>query len=108
MEVFVGVSTMVLDKFILVHRPILLKENAIYFGPTPFRFFNIWFDMESFHEFVRNVSVPSTRYRIGLQNLRISQSPSRSNCITHKIINRPQPRVMILINNYVTNKILRK
>lgn len=34
------------------HRPILLKESAVDYGPTPFRFFHSWLDIEGFHDLV--------------------------------------------------------
>lgn len=52
LDMFVGVTKVVLDKFIPVHRQILLKEKVLDFGPTPFCFFNSWLDMEDFHKLV--------------------------------------------------------
>ena len=51
-DIFVEVSAVVLDKFILDHRLIFLKENVVNFGPTPFWFFNSWLNMDGFYEFV--------------------------------------------------------
>ncbi|GKA92116.1 putative RNA-directed DNA polymerase, eukaryota, reverse transcriptase zinc-binding domain protein [Tanacetum coccineum] len=42
----------ILEKGIPDHRPILLKEFVADYGPTPFRFFNSWLDMEGFHDLV--------------------------------------------------------
>ncbi|GKB14046.1 hypothetical protein Tco_0847969 [Tanacetum coccineum] len=36
----------------LDHRPILLKEHVSDFGPTPFRFFHSWLELEGFHTLV--------------------------------------------------------
>ncbi|GJV98261.1 RNA-directed DNA polymerase, eukaryota [Tanacetum coccineum] len=36
------------------HRPILLKENGYDYGPTPFRFFHHWLEMDGFNTFVEN------------------------------------------------------
>ncbi|PWA58154.1 RNA-directed DNA polymerase, eukaryota, Nucleotide-binding alpha-beta plait domain protein [Artemisia annua] len=42
----------VLEKGVPDHRPILLKESVFDYGPTPFRFFHSWLDIEGFHEMV--------------------------------------------------------
>nr|GEV53902.1 RNA-directed DNA polymerase, eukaryota [Tanacetum cinerariifolium] len=52
LDVFHGAAAMVLEKFLPDHRPILLKEKVFDYGPSPFRFFNSWLDMEGFHELV--------------------------------------------------------
>lgn len=54
MDNFVRVSAVVLDKFIMDHRLVFLKENVVDFGPTPFRFFNSWHNMDGFHDLVVN------------------------------------------------------
>ncbi|GJV95117.1 putative RNA-directed DNA polymerase, eukaryota, reverse transcriptase zinc-binding domain protein [Tanacetum coccineum] len=42
----------VLEKGTPDHRPILFKELQVDYGPSPFRFFHSWLDMEGFKEFV--------------------------------------------------------
>ncbi|GKE02516.1 putative RNA-directed DNA polymerase, eukaryota, reverse transcriptase zinc-binding domain protein [Tanacetum coccineum] len=42
----------VLEKGIPDHRPILIKEFNVEYGPTLFRFFNSWMEMEGFHKLV--------------------------------------------------------
>ncbi|GJV63547.1 RNA-directed DNA polymerase, eukaryota [Tanacetum coccineum] len=42
----------VLEKGTPDHRPILLKELQVDYGPSPFRFFHSWLEMEGFKEFV--------------------------------------------------------
>lgn len=41
---------LVLEKMILDHRPILLLEHQIDYGPTLFRLFHSWFDMDGFDD----------------------------------------------------------
>ncbi|GJY77111.1 retrovirus-related pol polyprotein from transposon TNT 1-94 [Tanacetum coccineum] len=41
-----------LDRYLSDHRPILLRESYFDYGPTPFRFFHYWFDLEGFNTFV--------------------------------------------------------
>ncbi|GJV09703.1 RNA-directed DNA polymerase, eukaryota [Tanacetum coccineum] len=51
-ETFHHISGVVLLKGTPDHRPILLRENVADYGPTPFRFFHSWLEMEGFHNFV--------------------------------------------------------
>ncbi|GJW89550.1 RNA-directed DNA polymerase, eukaryota [Tanacetum coccineum] len=51
-EVFPHTTGVVLEKGILDHRPILLKESNTDYGPTPFRFFHSWLEMDGFHDLV--------------------------------------------------------
>ncbi|XP_023769286.1 uncharacterized protein LOC111917882 [Lactuca sativa] len=53
LEFFPHLSAMVLDKNIPDRRPILLLEHRVDYGPTPFRIFHSWFDMEGFDDIVR-------------------------------------------------------
>ncbi|GJY97792.1 RNA-directed DNA polymerase, eukaryota, reverse transcriptase zinc-binding domain protein [Tanacetum coccineum] len=43
---------LVLEKGIPDHRPILIKKAIVDYGPTPFRFFHFWLEIEGFHELV--------------------------------------------------------
>lgn len=52
LDIFGCVLVVVLDKFIPNHRPIVLKEKAVDFGPTLLLFFNLWLHMEDFHKLV--------------------------------------------------------
>ncbi|GJY65385.1 RNA-directed DNA polymerase, eukaryota, partial [Tanacetum coccineum] len=54
MELFPHLSAICLDKNLFDHRPILLRETSIDYGPSPFRFFHSWFTMEGFDSFVEN------------------------------------------------------
>ncbi|GKD23438.1 RNA-directed DNA polymerase, eukaryota, partial [Tanacetum coccineum] len=46
------ISSITLDRFLSDHRPILLRELNLEYGPTPFRFFHNWFDLEGFNSFI--------------------------------------------------------
>ncbi|GJR53414.1 RNA-directed DNA polymerase, eukaryota, partial [Tanacetum coccineum] len=41
-----------LDRFLSDHRPILLHESKNDYGPTPFRYFNHWVEMDGFNNLV--------------------------------------------------------
>ncbi|GJW45828.1 RNA-directed DNA polymerase, eukaryota, partial [Tanacetum coccineum] len=47
-----NLSSFTLDRYLSDHRPILLRELNIDYGPTPFRFFHNWFDLDGFDTFV--------------------------------------------------------
>nr|GEY12885.1 RNA-directed DNA polymerase, eukaryota [Tanacetum cinerariifolium] len=40
------------DRFLSDHRLILMRESHHDYGPTPFRFYHYWFDLEGFDKFV--------------------------------------------------------
>ncbi|GJX25618.1 RNA-directed DNA polymerase, eukaryota [Tanacetum coccineum] len=45
-------SAFKMSKFLSDHRLILLREASFDYGPTPFRFFHFWFDVDGFDKFV--------------------------------------------------------
>nr|GEW57384.1 RNA-directed DNA polymerase, eukaryota [Tanacetum cinerariifolium] len=47
-----NISTTTFDRYLSDHRPILLRECHVDYGPIPFRFFHYWFKMEGFDKFV--------------------------------------------------------
>ncbi|GJR23289.1 RNA-directed DNA polymerase, eukaryota [Tanacetum coccineum] len=49
-----NIKAVTLERFLSDHRPILLKENGYDYGPTPFRFFHHWLEMDGFNTFVEN------------------------------------------------------
>nr|GEV72211.1 RNA-directed DNA polymerase, eukaryota [Tanacetum cinerariifolium] len=49
---FPHVTRIVLEKGIPDHRPILLKELEVDYGPIPFRFYHSWLKMEGFRDMV--------------------------------------------------------
>ncbi|PWA99053.1 RNA-directed DNA polymerase, eukaryota, Reverse transcriptase zinc-binding domain protein [Artemisia annua] len=44
----------ILEKGTPDHRPILLKEHSVDYGPTPFRFFHSWFELDGFHKLIED------------------------------------------------------
>ncbi|GJY21307.1 RNA-directed DNA polymerase, eukaryota [Tanacetum coccineum] len=53
-DFFPHLSAICLDKNLSDHRPILLRESCLDYGPTPFRFFHSWFSLDGFDAFVEN------------------------------------------------------
>ncbi|GJX52230.1 hypothetical protein Tco_0280599 [Tanacetum coccineum] len=53
-DFFPHLSAICLDKNLSNHRPILLRESCLDYGPTPFRFFHSWFSLDGFDAFVEN------------------------------------------------------
>ncbi|GJV11623.1 RNA-directed DNA polymerase, eukaryota [Tanacetum coccineum] len=51
-EVPLGATT--LAHYLSDHRPILLRESHFDYGPTPFRFFHYWFELEGFNKLVED------------------------------------------------------
>nr|GEY62091.1 putative RNA-directed DNA polymerase, eukaryota, reverse transcriptase zinc-binding domain protein [Tanacetum cinerariifolium] len=49
-----NINAITLERFLSDHRPILLKENYYDYGPTPFRFFHHWLEMDGFKKFVED------------------------------------------------------
>ncbi|GJY65492.1 putative reverse transcriptase domain-containing protein [Tanacetum coccineum] len=47
-------NAITLERFLSDHRPILLRENHYDYGPTPFRFFHHWIEMEGFCKLVED------------------------------------------------------
>ncbi|GJY83471.1 putative RNA-directed DNA polymerase, eukaryota, reverse transcriptase zinc-binding domain protein [Tanacetum coccineum] len=52
LEMFLHATGLVLEKGIPGHRPILLKESIVDYGPTPFWFFHSWLEMDGFQDLV--------------------------------------------------------
>ncbi|GKA33567.1 RNA-directed DNA polymerase, eukaryota [Tanacetum coccineum] len=50
-----NINAISLDRFLSDHRPILLKDNRYDYGPTPFRFFHHWLEMDGFQKFMENI-----------------------------------------------------
>ncbi|GJT58097.1 RNA-directed DNA polymerase, eukaryota, partial [Tanacetum coccineum] len=51
-DTFPNITGIILEKGIPDHRPILLKESVVDYGPTPFRFFHSWLECEGFYDLV--------------------------------------------------------
>ncbi|GJW03090.1 RNA-directed DNA polymerase, eukaryota [Tanacetum coccineum] len=48
------ISAISLERFLSDHRPILLREHHLDYGPTPFRFFHYWCEMDGFSKLVED------------------------------------------------------
>ncbi|GJX85760.1 RNA-directed DNA polymerase, eukaryota [Tanacetum coccineum] len=68
-----NLSSIILDRYLSDHRPIILRELSIDYGPTPFRFFHNWFDLVGFESFVAdawcNISITESNamFRMALK-----------------------------------------
>ncbi|GJY42070.1 RNA-directed DNA polymerase, eukaryota [Tanacetum coccineum] len=51
-SLFPHVSAICLDRNLSDHRPILLREVCVDYGPTPFRFYHSWFELQGFDLFI--------------------------------------------------------
>ncbi|GKC55709.1 RNA-directed DNA polymerase, eukaryota [Tanacetum coccineum] len=49
-----NISAITLERYLSDHRPILLRESHFDYGPTPFRFFHYWVEMEGFSKVVKD------------------------------------------------------
>ncbi|GJY73440.1 RNA-directed DNA polymerase, eukaryota [Tanacetum coccineum] len=48
------ISTIMLDRFLSDHRPILLRETSFDYGPVPFQFFQHWIEIDGFSKFIED------------------------------------------------------
>nr|GEW46265.1 RNA-directed DNA polymerase, eukaryota, reverse transcriptase zinc-binding domain protein [Tanacetum cinerariifolium] len=48
-----NISAITLDRYLSDHRPILLRESHFDYGPTPFRLYHYWFELDGFDNFVK-------------------------------------------------------
>nr|GEV05557.1 RNA-directed DNA polymerase, eukaryota [Tanacetum cinerariifolium] len=53
-SIFPSLSAICLDRHLSDHRPILMRELVVDYGPTPFRIFNSWFSKEGFDKMVES------------------------------------------------------
>ncbi|GJT57077.1 RNA-directed DNA polymerase, eukaryota, reverse transcriptase zinc-binding domain protein [Tanacetum coccineum] len=47
-----SISSTSLDRFLSDHRPIIMREIHYDYGPTPFKFFHYWFEIDGFDKLV--------------------------------------------------------
>nr|GFB20148.1 RNA-directed DNA polymerase, eukaryota [Tanacetum cinerariifolium] len=47
-----NINAITLEKYLSDHRPILLRENAYDYGPTPFCYFHHWIEVDGFRKLV--------------------------------------------------------
>ncbi|GJX45730.1 RNA-directed DNA polymerase, eukaryota [Tanacetum coccineum] len=48
------ISSITLDRYLLDHRPILMREVYYDYGPVPFQLFHYWFEVEGFDKFIED------------------------------------------------------
>ncbi|GJS23933.1 RNA-directed DNA polymerase, eukaryota [Tanacetum coccineum] len=53
-SIFPSLSAICLDRHLSDHRPILMREVVVDYGPTPFRIFNSWFSKAGFDKMVES------------------------------------------------------
>nr|GEW78030.1 retrotransposon protein, putative, Ty1-copia subclass [Tanacetum cinerariifolium] len=46
------VSAITLDRYLSDHRPILLRESVVDYGPSPFKFYHHWLEVDGFRKFM--------------------------------------------------------
>nr|GEX12039.1 RNA-directed DNA polymerase, eukaryota [Tanacetum cinerariifolium] len=51
-QVYPHISAITLERFLSNHRPILLREHHLDYGPIPFRFFHYWCEIDGFKKLV--------------------------------------------------------
>ncbi|GJT34263.1 RNA-directed DNA polymerase, eukaryota [Tanacetum coccineum] len=83
-----NLSSLTLDRFLSDHRPILLRELNIDYGPTPFCFFHNWFELEGFDAFVadtwQNITITESNAMIKLaKKLKMLKGHIRASSSTH-------------------------
>nr|GEX37199.1 RNA-directed DNA polymerase, eukaryota, reverse transcriptase zinc-binding domain protein [Tanacetum cinerariifolium] len=49
-----NISAITLERYLSDHRPIVLREYHFDYGPTPFKIFHYWFEMEGFSKIVED------------------------------------------------------
>ncbi|GKA44708.1 RNA-directed DNA polymerase, eukaryota, partial [Tanacetum coccineum] len=54
LDLFPHLSGLCLDRHLSDHRPIIMFESKLDYGPIPFRMFHSWFKMEGFDKFVEH------------------------------------------------------
>nr|GFB54327.1 RNA-directed DNA polymerase, eukaryota [Tanacetum cinerariifolium] len=53
-SLFPSIAAVCLDRYLSDHRPILLHEVNMDFGPTPFRFYHSWFNYVGFDDMIKS------------------------------------------------------
>ncbi|GJR84790.1 RNA-directed DNA polymerase, eukaryota [Tanacetum coccineum] len=69
-----NISSLTLDRYLSNHRPILLRELNLDYGPTPFWFFHHWFELEGFDSFMadtwRDIYVSESNAMLKMKELK--------------------------------------
>nr|GEY88243.1 RNA-directed DNA polymerase, eukaryota [Tanacetum cinerariifolium] len=78
-SLFSSITAVCFDRHLSDHRPILLREVYVDFGPIPFRFYHSWFDHVGFDEMIKSAWVSFShsdgnsmiRFKKKLQDLKL-------------------------------------
>nr|GEW10378.1 nucleotide-binding alpha-beta plait domain-containing protein [Tanacetum cinerariifolium] len=84
-----NINAITLERYLSDHRPILLRDAHVDYGPTPFRFFHYWLEMEGFAKMVedgwRDSPCDSKRFcKPGLRNVNIQMTISNQISVDQK------------------------
>ncbi|GJW48712.1 RNA-directed DNA polymerase, eukaryota [Tanacetum coccineum] len=55
LSVYPNINAITLERYLSDHRPILLRENHYDYGPTPFRFYHHWLEIDGFSKLVEDI-----------------------------------------------------
>ncbi|GJY31768.1 RNA-directed DNA polymerase, eukaryota [Tanacetum coccineum] len=50
-----NITAITLERYLSDHRPILLRESRFDYGPSPFRFYHHWLEVDGFNNFVEDM-----------------------------------------------------
>nr|GEU79159.1 RNA-directed DNA polymerase, eukaryota [Tanacetum cinerariifolium] len=64
-QVYPHISAITLERFLSDHRPILLREHHLDYGPIPFRFFHYWCEIDGFKKLVEETWEDSPNNDVG-------------------------------------------
>ncbi|GJU18294.1 RNA-directed DNA polymerase, eukaryota [Tanacetum coccineum] len=63
-SLFPDITALCLDRHLSDHRPILLRDIQMDFGPIPFRFYHSWFKYDGFDEMEKRAAISNERHGI--------------------------------------------
>nr|GEX05023.1 putative RNA-directed DNA polymerase, eukaryota, reverse transcriptase zinc-binding domain protein [Tanacetum cinerariifolium] len=67
---FPNLSAITLDRYLSDHRPILLRESVVDYGPSPFKFYHHWLEVDGFRKFVEDTWNAAPGHNLnGISNL---------------------------------------
>ncbi|GJX58573.1 RNA-directed DNA polymerase, eukaryota [Tanacetum coccineum] len=103
---FPNITGSILEKGIPDHRPILLKESVVDYGPIPFRFFHSWLDCEGFFDLVvdtwKAYDSGESNGKKKLQNLKnVIRAWSSSKRLSDNLLKKEHQRCLSLVDDMV-------